>query len=138
MLQERFFILTPTPTDQTEPVKYSDGTSKDFPVYLDASGKPMKWSGSFPIPAIGARVYVTMNRIRWAVVKGYFDSEGYVGVMTLPTRPPKWLRDQRKRAQKEPGYANRPKWVKEGIGCEFGSEISLKRPAKKPLAKEAA
>lgn len=118
-MTERFFILTPTATDQPD-------------VYLDASGKPMKWSGKFPIPAIGTRVFVVMNRIGWAVVKGYFESDGYVGLMTLPTRPPKWLRDQRKRETSP----NQPAWVRDGIGCEFGMELSLKRPVPKPRALE--
>jgi hypothetical protein len=122
-MTERFFILTPTPIDQTETVKHPDGSKEDFPLYLDASGKPMKWSASFPIPAINDRVCITMNGIGPAIVKGYFESEGFVGVMTLPLNPPKWLRDQRKREAKEPNYASKPKWVKEGIGCEFGAEI---------------
>lgn len=112
---ERFFILTPTPTDRTG----KDGHA----VYLDAEGKEMLWSAKFPIPAIGQRIYINMNGIGWAVVKGYFESCGYVGVMTLPTRPPKYLRDQNKADRKD---LSKPQWYRDGIGCEFGSEILLK------------
>lgn len=121
-MSERFFILTPTPTDGTT----TDSIGNVFPIYLDASGLPMKWSGSFPLPAIGSRVFVTMNSIGWAVVKGYFESAGYVGVMTKATNPPKWLRAQHRRDLKS--GRTMPKWRIEGIGCEFGAEIALKRP----------
>jgi len=116
---ERFFILTPTPTDRPD-------------VYLDASGNQMKWSGKFPIPAIGTKVFITMNGIGWATVKGYFESYGYVGLMTLAARPPKWLRDQHKRDAQDLGQ---PKWIREGIGCEFGAELALKKPTKPRLPK---
>lgn len=119
---ERFFILTPTPTDKTK----KDNNGNEFPVYLDASGMPMMWSGDFPIPAIGTRVYIRLNSIGWGVVKGYFESCGYVGVMTLPENPPKWLRDQQRRNNN----AGSPQWMREGIGCEFGSELSLNAPEK--------
>ena len=121
-MQERFFILTPTPTDR----RGTASNGREMPIYLDASGKEMWWSAEFPIPAIGQRIFITMNGIGWAVVKGYFESEGYVGVMTIATRPPKWLRDQHKRDLKS-GRAL-PGWMREGIGCEFGTEIALKRP----------
>ena len=114
-LQERFFILTPTPTPDPQ-------------VYHDAEGKPMKWSGRFPIPAIGQRIYITMNRIGWATVKGYFESCGFVGVMTLAENPPDWLKKQRKRTQND---LTKPHWLREGIGCEFGLEISLTKPGVK-------
>lgn len=122
-MQERFFILTPTPTTETVPHPI-DG--KTLPVYHDAEGKPMMWSGDFPIPPVGSRVFVRMNRIGWAVVKGYFESCGFVGLMTLPLNPPEWLIKQRKRDQKE----TQPKWAKEGIGCTFGNECSLEEPVR--------
>lgn len=123
-MTERFFIPAPTPTDQ----KAKDSSGNEYPIYLDAFGMQMKWSGDFPIPAAGTRVFITMNGIGWAVVKGYFESAGYVGLMTLPTNPPKWLRDQRKRDLKS--GRQMPDWMIEGIGCEFGAEMSLKRPKK--------
>jgi hypothetical protein len=100
-LTERFFIPTPAPTGRTETVKYPDGTGRDFPIYLDAHETPMKWSGDFPIPAVGSRVFITMNGIGWAFVVGFFESCGYVGLMTKPINPPQWLRDQQKRELKE-------------------------------------
>lgn len=131
-MAERFFILTPTPTDKTETIE--SGTT--FPVYLDATGMPMKWSGDFPIPPVGSKVWVKMNSIGWAVVKGYFESHGYVGLMTLPTKPPTWLRKQMKNdlAEESRGETKLAPWMREGIGCEFGNELSLKRPAKKTPA----
>ena len=122
-MKERFFIPAPTPTDRTETVN-----DIAFPVYLDGD-KPMKWSGSFPVPPIESRIWIRMNRIGWAIVKGYFESCGYVGVMALPEDPPKWLLDQRRREKKEPGYADRPQWYKDGIGCFFGNEMALEQPA---------
>ena len=101
---ERFFILTPTPTN-------------DPKVFLDAEGKEMKWSGEIPPPAIGAQINVTMNRIGPAIVKGYFESCGRLGIMMLPINPPDWLIRQRK---DNPGKL---KWQKEGIGCVFGTEF---------------
>lgn len=136
-MTERFFILTPTPTGRT--VKHPTSNNQ-MQVYLDASGKEMLWSADFPIPPIGARVFITMNGIGWARVKGYFVSEclsgDYVGVMTLATNPPTWLRRQHREEVKayNKGAYSMPDWQVEGIGCEFGTEIALKRP--KPRAKE--
>jgi hypothetical protein len=110
-MQERFFILTPTPTAETE---------AHHRIYLDASGARMKWSAKFDIPKIGQRIYINMNGIGPAIVKGYFESEGYVGVMTKATKPPKWLRRQRREDAKD---ERRPQWYRDGIGCEFGTEI---------------
>jgi hypothetical protein len=116
---ENFFIPQPLPTGATK-----QGPNGQLPTYKCA-GFPseMMWSGKMPLPAIGDRIYITMNSIGPAIVKGYFESEGYVGVMTLALNPPKWLQDQRKREAKDPRYMSKPTWVKEGIGCEFGTEI---------------
>lgn len=122
-MTERFFILTPTPTSKTH---------EHCAIYLDASGMEMRWSAKFPIPAIGQRIFITLNGIGWAVVKGYFVSEtsyaNYVGVMTLPTNPPAWLKAQNRRDKKARENRNQPQWMIDGIGCEFGAEIELKRP----------
>lgn len=124
-MSERFFIPTPTPTTRTKTDPLLPGEA--FPVYLDAEGVEMMWSGNFPLPAIDNQVFVKMNKIGWAVVVGYFESHGYVGVMTDPIDPPKWLRKQIKSCQNDPKV---PKWAKEGICCEFGNELSLKKPKK--------
>lgn len=102
--KERFFLLTPTPTEHQA-------------IYKDAEGNEMRWSAKFPVPAIGTAVTVTMNRIGPAIVKGYFESHGWLGIMVLPTNPPQWLIDQRK---KNPGKLA---WQKEGIACVFGAEF---------------
>jgi len=136
-MTERFFILTPTPTGH----RGKDHGGNEHTIYLDASGKEMFWSADFAIPSIGQRIFITMNSIGWAVVKGYFvsetDTDNYVGVMTLATRPPKWLRDQHKRDLKHGFFGSgspMPQWMKDGIGCEFGTEIALKRPSKRKVA----
>ena len=119
-MDERFLIPKPMPTNETE----TDG-SATFSIYLSGSGERLKWSGDFPLPEVGSRVYVVMNHIGWAIVKGYFESAGYVGVMTLAVDPPQWLRAQREKEKRDPKYAKLPRWAKEGIGCEFGAEICL-------------
>jgi hypothetical protein len=121
---ERFFIATPIPSLEIK----TDSDNNTFPVYLNEKGKPMMWSGAFPVPAIGSRVFIKMNNIGWAVVKGYFESCGYVGVMTLPVNPPAWLREQ----LNEPKGPNCPDWVREGVGREFRSELTLQEPHDSP------
>jgi hypothetical protein len=121
-LVERFFIPPPIPTSETK----KDANDQLLPVYLDEKGRPLLWSGGFPLPAIDSRVFVKMNNIGWALVKGYYASAGYVGVMTLPLSPPAWLFEQ----CLEDHDPDRPEWAKKGIGCEFGSELSLVDSAK--------
>jgi len=121
----RFFIAKPTPT--TSRVARGWDKTMDFPAYRTADGRLLAWSGEMPLPEIGAHIFITMNGIGWAYVEGYFEEEGYVGVMTRATNPPKWLRDQRRRLAKD---MRQPEWARRGIGCEFGAEIALKRPRK--------
>jgi len=119
---DRFFIPPPSPTSETR-------TGEDdnlLPVYLEENGGLLLWSGDFPLPAIDSRVFVNVNNIGWALVKGYYASAGYLGVMTLPINPPMWLCEQ----WLEDKDSERPEWAKQGIGCEFGSELSLVEPAK--------
>lgn len=122
-MDERFLIPKPIPTNETETVG-----SSTFSIYLNETGERLKWSGDFSLPEVGSRVYVSMNHIGWAIVKGYFESAGYVGVMTLAVDPPKWLRAQCEREKRDPKYAKQPQWAKEGIGCEFGAEMCLQQP----------
>lgn len=121
---ERFFIAQPTATTETKTTSVGD----TFPAYREADGNLLMWSGAFPLPEIGSRVFIVMNSIGWAVVKGYFASEGFLGVMTLATNPPKWLRAQQRRERQRQDGRQRPQWMLDGIGCEFGAEIELKRP----------
>lgn len=116
---EEFFIPLPTPTDKK--VLGTINPEAEHQVYLDAKGNPLRWSGDFPIPAIGDQILVKMNSIGPAIVKGYFESCGFVGVMAKPTRPPKWLQDQIKRDTKALD------WQREGIGCFYGAEIEPER-----------
>lgn len=115
--------------DKPMPVRPA-ATNGQMGLYRDASGVEMKWSAPFPLPAIGDRVYITLNSIGWAHVKGYFEEAGYLGVMTLATRPPAWLRDQLRRDQLSGHHL--PDWRNRGIGCEFGAEITLTKPTPKP------
>lgn len=138
-LEERFFILTPTPTGRKGKGPISQ---TEFDIYLDASGLEMFWSAKFPIPAIGTRIWITLNGIGPADVVGYFcspgDSEGkthYVGVMTKALKPPAWLRRQQRENAKD---VSKPKWYRDGMGAEFGTEISLTRPRKQRHAAHAS
>ncbi len=115
-LIEKFFIPRPEPTDKV---------IDNFTVYVTQDGEELKWSAKFPLPAIGSRVRITLNSIGPAVVKGYFSSAGFLGVMTKATKPPKWLVAQQKRD------TSNIAWIREGIGCEFGSEIILDTDAEK-------
>jgi hypothetical protein len=99
-----------------------------FALY-DFGDQRLKWSAPFPLPALGTRVYITMNNIGWASIEGFFAEDGYVGVMTRAEDPPQWLREQRLRDQANPRHADKPDWWKQGIGCEFGAEIALEKPA---------
>jgi hypothetical protein len=131
-MKERFFIPEPVATgEMSKPRKLDDAV---FPTYREDDGNLLKWSGDFPLPKVGDRIYITMNGIGWAFVQGYFESEGYLGVMTFATKPPAWLRQQNKKAAKD---VTKPEWYRRGIGCEFGTEIALKNPNLK-RRKEAA
>ena len=142
-MRERFFILTPTPTEKTicTAEREANGLPKDsaFGRYLDASGEPMKWSGTFPLPAIGDRVYLRINSIGWGYVKGYAEVEGFLGLMVEPLDPPAWYIKQGNAQREEHAQALRmteekrkierlrlyPKWILDGFACVFGAEISL-------------
>ena len=138
---ERFFILTPTPTDRTLP----GFENKPLPVYQDASGLDMRWSSKMPLPKIGDRIYMRINSIGYGEVKGYFvaetDNGAYLGLLVLPENPPDWYKRQVGDRVKEHAMAQRlgpekaklervreqPKWIREGIAAVFGAEISLEK-----------
>jgi hypothetical protein len=130
----RFFILTPQATGRTS----ANTLGKQLAVYLDASGTEMLWSAPFALPAIGQRIYVTMNGLGWAKVRGYFTEHGndawYLGVMTELEKPPAWLRRQRKERMND----KLPQWAKDGIGCEYGAEIALTKPRQPRVKKVVA
>lgn len=113
-MAERFFILTPTPTDRTVTV---DGCGTPS-IYLDAFGMEMKWGQRNPLPAIGERIYVDMNQLGYASVVGYLESHGWLGLMVKFENPPEWFHKQVARHD-----ASKPKWMREGIGCIFSAEF---------------
>lgn len=117
-MKARAFIPAPQATGQLA------GDSQ-CAIYRNEKGQRLKWSAPFPLPAVGDRVEIVMNRIGTAEVVGYFEEAGFVGVMTRPEHPPEWLRRQNEEAATEPGAAW---WVKDGIGFEFGAEIRLTAP----------
>ncbi len=73
----------------------------------------LTWSGSQPVPAIGARVRVYLNSFGPALVKAYFHAEGYLGVVCLPDQLPAWFQQQ------NPGVLE---------GHFFGRELEPFRP----------
>lgn len=113
----KFFIPAPAATSER-----GRGDTRHCTVYLNSKGQRLLWSASFPLPRIGDRIVITMNGIGPAIVKGYFSEHGYLGVMTRALKPPAWLRKQRKDEAKR---TDMPQWWRDGIGCEFGSEIEL-------------
>jgi len=117
-MKAQFLIEMPTPAG----VK-----NQGFDLY-DFGDQRLKWSAPFPLPALGTRVYITMNNIGWATIEGFFAEDGYLGVMTRAEAPPQWLVEQRKRDLTNPRHAHQPDWWKQGIGCEFGAEIALDKP----------
>lgn len=132
-MSEKFYILTPTPTGRFAP--NSDGQM--FPVYLDASGNEMKWSGAGLLPQIGERVYMKINSIGFGKVEGYCDSHGWLGLLVMPENPPDWYRKQIQQRVDETSKACRlgpvkakiervrvwPRWTCDGVACVFGAEI---------------
>jgi len=118
-MKAQFLIEMPTPAGVKD---------EGFALY-DFGDQRLKWSAPFPLPALGTRVYITMNNIGWASIEGFFAEDGYVGVMTRAEDPPQWLREQRLRDRANPRHADKPDWWKQGIGCEFGAEITLEKPA---------
>jgi hypothetical protein len=117
-MEAEFFIEMPTRTGE----KF-----KGHDLY-NSGDQQLRWSAHFPLPSIGARIFITMNSIGWANVEGYFREEGFVGVMTKAENPPQWLREQRLREATSPNYQTH-EWLRRGIGCQFGAEIALEQPA---------
>lgn len=54
----------------------------------------LKWSGKEAPPAIGDRVYVTVNNCGPAKVLGYFTVDGYLGLLVKLEEPPEWFLKQ--------------------------------------------
>jgi len=71
------------------------------------------WSGDFPIPERGDKVYVRFNNFHSGIVRGYFVEYDYLGVYVEPDEPPQWWIDQ---SVKETGCRHRCCMV-------FGAEL---------------
>lgn len=54
----------------------------------------LTWSGTQPVPAVGARVHLYLNSFGPAQVKAYFHAEGYLGVVCAPEVLPAWFQQQ--------------------------------------------
>ena len=92
-------------------------TTTELPefVYSAISGKDVpetKWSNAAPPPAIGERVYVTMNSLGTAVVESYQVLHGWLGLNVRFTNPPDWFVNQNKRNHRD------------NTGLVFGAEIA--------------
>lgn len=135
-MKECAYIPQPKPTGGTE----KDSEGREFPAYkCDGFPAVMKWSGKKELPAIGAKVKVTMNSLGPAEVVGYYESHGYLGLMVKFENPPEWYRRQVKNNIEETNRALKigpekaqveriramPEWVLQGIGVVFGAEVAL-------------
>lgn len=56
----------------------------------------IKWSGTFPIPAIGTRVAITINNLGCGPVTGYFYEYNWLGLYVRldPNTRPGWHKKQ--------------------------------------------
>lgn len=108
-MSERFFIPTPMPTN------HKVATATKYAIYLDEAGKELKWSGKIKLPLKGERIYMSINAIGYGEVTGYFESEGWLGLMVKPEDPPDWWKKQNAKV--------RDATVHHGLCCVFGLEI---------------
>jgi hypothetical protein len=78
-----------------------DTSAEHHPLYFcDEIQEVLRWSGCRPVPAIGAQVNITMNRIGAARVVGYFGEDGFLGILAVALNPPDWLVRQRERMKR--------------------------------------
>lgn len=54
----------------------------------------LRWSGTQPIPGIGARVHAYMNGFGAGVVRAYFHADGWLGVVVAVDVLPEWFTKQ--------------------------------------------
>ena len=54
----------------------------------------LQWSGTREVPAIGAGVHVYLNSFGPAVVRAYFHTDGFLGVLCEFTQVPAWFSRQ--------------------------------------------
>jgi hypothetical protein len=94
-------MITPSPASKGPEISLLDwaGEPEQCPAWIGfptRTGLPadLKWSGPGLVPAIGARVVITMNSFGPALVKAYFHAEGYLGVICAPDQLPAWYQKQ--------------------------------------------
>lgn len=58
-------------------------------------GRTLTWSGE-RIPAVGERVLCVPNGLGYGTVEGYFQSNGWLGVVVKLESPPEWHVKQNK------------------------------------------
>jgi hypothetical protein len=75
----------------------------------------VKWSGLYPIPQIGDKVYINFNQLGSGVVESYFVEHSYMGLTVKLDNAPEWHRKQTKGQ----------KW--EGKAMVFGQEINVQK-----------
>lgn len=82
-----------------------------------------RWGGKYPPPAIGDRIYVSINRCGPANVTGYFTEGNFLGVLCELTDPPEWHIKQNKGNRK--GHVFGPEFyplkyiILTRPGCEY-------------------
>lgn len=67
-------------------------------------------NGTAQPPKIGTKVYVTMNKLGPATVKGYFVEGGWLGILVKFSDPPKWWREQNGSPAKSMGHIFGPEF----------------------------
>ena len=74
----------------------------------------IKWSGTFPVPAIGTKVRTNVNNLGYGRIVAYFIEHGYLGVQVLLDIVPAW-KVQQDKAMTRKGF--------EGQALLFGVEV---------------
>lgn len=54
----------------------------------------LKWSGTRPVPGIGAQVHAYMNGFGAGEVRAYFHADGWLGVVVAVAVLPEWFAKQ--------------------------------------------
>ena len=61
-----------------------------------------KWSNTGRIPKQWETIYVTMNGFKESKVIGFFETEGYLGVVAIPEVYPDWYMEKCKAKNENP------------------------------------
>ena len=104
-------LSTPSPIDKTPRYDLSTLPAPIVPSTIDGETGAAKnptdayvWSGSFPLPGIGAPVTVRINGLGTGIVRAYFVEHGWIGVHVTLDTPPDWHVKQNA-GRKYPGQA---------------------------------